>query len=199
MDCGWIREVSRSIDIPFCVAGGIKTVEDARQILEAGAEKISINSPALADPDLITEMAKEFGTQCIVVGIDSWLNEDQYTVYKFTGVESAMRSSGRRTLDWAKEAQERGAGEIVLNCMNRDGVSEGYDVHQLFAIRQVISIPLVASGGAGNNRDFKIVFEKAHVDAALAASVFHYGKLCIGDLKKYLIAEKICIRPFLKV
>lgn len=187
VDCSWVRRVAREIDIPFCVAGGIDNVADARAILHAGADKVSINSPALARPALIGELAAAFGVQCVVVGVDSLRDADgQWHVRQYTGDPSRTRALPRRTLDWIAEAQALGAGEIVLNCMGADGVRDGYDIAQLRAARAICHVPLVASGGAGNMGHFEAAFRRADVDAALAASVFHAGDIHIGDLKRYL-------------
>lgn len=196
VDKSWVTRIAQVIDIPFCVAGGIKTVEQAGHILEMGADKISVNSPALADPELITRLHDTFGQQCVVVGIDSYFNQDtgQYQVHQYTGDESRTQVTRWQTADWVKEVQQRGAGEIVLNCMNQDGVRQGYDIAQLAAIRQSCKVPLIASGGAGASEHFKDVFEQADVDGALAASVFHKGIIPIQTLKAYLRAQNIAIR-----
>ncbi len=194
VDREWVRRVASVLDIPFCVAGGIRSVADAEAVLNAGAEKISVNSPALADPNLIDRLAARFGSQCVVVGIDSLATEDGLRVYQFTGDPNRSRESGRDTLSWVKEVQARGAGEIVLNCMNADGVRRGYDIDQLRAVREICQVPLVASGGAGAVEHFRDVFEQADVDAALAASVFHTGAIAIGDLKRELRAAGIEVR-----
>lgn len=191
----WVSAVAREIDIPFCVAGGIRTIDDARARLFAGADKISVNTPALQDPALIDRLAAEFGTQCIVVGIDSRLSEGEWVVHQFTGDPDKTQRAGRRTLDWVAEALDRGAGEIVLNCMDQDGVRDGYDIDQLKAVREICSTPLIASGGAGRKDHFKSVFERANVDGALAASVFHKGLIGIGELKTYLARGGVGVRP----
>jgi len=195
VDRGWIVRIARVLDIPFCVAGGICSVRDAEAVLNAGAEKISINSPALDNPALIEDLARRFGSQCVVVGIDSDTTSDGYRVRQYTGDPSRTRDSGRTTLDWLIEVQDRGAGEIVLNCMTSDGVRAGYDLVQLKTLRTSCRVPLVASGGAGSARDFVDVFEQALVDAALAASVFHSGSLRISTLKRELRAAAIEVRP----
>jgi cyclase len=194
VDRAWIRRVARVLDIPFCVAGGIRSVEDAEAVLNAGAEKISVNSPALADPALIGRLSARFGAQCVVVGIDSETTAAGYRVYQFTGDPDRARDSGRDTLDWVREVQARGAGEIVLNCMASDGVRRGYDVAQLRAVRAICHVPLVASGGAGAPEHFATVFRDAGVDAALAASVFHSGAIAIPDLKSSLRAAGVEVR-----
>jgi cyclase len=194
VDRSWIGRVAEVLDIPFCVAGGIRTVADAEAILNAGAEKVSVNSPALADPELIDRLAARFGSQCVVVGIDSQTTEDGFRVYQFTGDPDRSRDSGRDTLAWVREAQARGAGEIVLNCMASDGVKRGYDLTQLAAVRAICSVPLVASGGAGAPEHFADLFERRAADAALAASVFHSGQIAIPDLKRYLRERHIPVR-----
>lgn len=196
VDKSWVSRVAEVIDIPFCVAGGIKSIEDASQILTFGADKISINSPALADPDLISRLADRFGVQCIVVGIDTWFDaeSDSYQVYQFTGDEQRTKATTWQTVDWVKEVQKRGAGEIVLNMMNQDGVRNGYDLRQLKLIRDVCHVPLIASGGAGTPEHFLEAFRDADVDGALAASVFHKQIINIGDLKRYLSQQCVEIR-----
>ena len=191
----WISRVARTLDIPFCVAGGIRSIEDAEQVLACGAEKISVNSPALEDPDLINALSERFGAQCIVVGIDSQTVDGEYCVQQFTGDALRTRDAARKTLEWALEAQGRGAGEIVLNCMGSDGVRSGYDLAQLRAVREVCRVPLVASGGAGTVSHFAEVFRSADVDGALAASVFHSGEIVIPDLRRELRAQGIEVRP----
>jgi cyclase len=194
VDRSWIERIARVLDIPFCVAGGIRSVADAEAVLNAGAEKISVNSPALADPALIDRLAHRFGSQCVVVGVDSQTAGDDYLVYQFTGDPDRSRSTARRTLDWVREAQDRGAGEIVLNCMASDGVRTGYDLVQLRRVREACHVPLVASGGAGAMEHFADVFAGAQVDGALAASVFHSGAIAIPDLKRYLRERHIEVR-----
>jgi cyclase len=191
----WVTRVARVLDIPFCVAGGIRSLDGARQILHGGADKISINSPALENPGLIGELAREFGSQCVVVGIDSRQEAGDYFVKQYTGDPDKTQATHWRTIDWAREAQKLGAGEVVLNCMNRDGMRQGYDLAQLKLVRAVLSIPLVASGGAGTMAHFNDVFRLAGVDGALAASVFHKGTIQIPALKTRLIADGISIRP----
>ncbi|RZJ77435.1 MAG: imidazole glycerol phosphate synthase subunit HisF [Brevundimonas sp.] len=194
LDYGWVREIARLLDIPFCVAGGIRSVEQAGRCLDNGADKVSVNSPALERPDLIGELADRFGSQCVVVGVDSRREGDDWVVHKYTGDPDARRLAGRATLDWITEAQERGAGEIVLNCIDQDGVRKGYDTAQLAAARARLTIPLVASGGAGSESHFLDVFDRANVSGALAASVFHTGSLRIGDLKAYLAGSGVEVR-----
>ena len=196
VDKSWISRVAEAIDIPFCVAGGIRSIEDAGRLLAFGADKISVNSPALADPTLISRLAERFGVQCVVVGIDSWHDEKtgEYWVNQYTGDEKKTRVTQWRTLDWVEEVQRRGAGEIVLNMMNQDGVRQGYDLTQLSAVRAVCKVPLIASGGAGTMEHFLDAFETAHADGALAASVFHKKIINIGELKTYLREHNIEVR-----
>jgi len=195
VDRQWVRRVARELDIPFCVAGGIRSVTDAEEVLNAGAEKISVNSPALSDPELIDALSERFGAQCVVVGIDSQSVAGGYRVYQFTGDVQRSRDSGRATLSWVREVQRRGAGEIVLNCMASDGTRSGYDIEQLRAVRPVCHVPLVASGGAGAVEHFREAFQQARVDAALAASIFHSGALRIGELKAALRDAAVEVRP----
>ena len=196
VDRQWIERVARAIDIPFCVAGGIRDVETARTILYAGADKISVNSPALERPALIDELAAAFGVQCVVVGIDSQLDADgEWRVRQYSGDPEMMQALPRRTLDWVVEVQRRGAGEIVLNCMDTDGVRSGYDLAQMKAVRAICAVPLVASGGAGTFAHFHAAFVEADVDGALAASVFHSGAVRIPQLKSFLAGNGVEMRP----
>lgn len=195
VDRSWIDRIGRLLDIPFCVAGGIRSVEDAESVLHLGAEKISVNSPALADPALIDRLARRFGSQCVVVGIDSLASPDGWVVHQYTGDPDRSRATPRRTLDWVREVQDRGAGEIVLNCMASDGVKRGYDIEQLMRVRETCRVPLIASGGAGTIEHFVEVFRQARVDGALAASVFHDGLIAIPELKLALAAAGVEVRP----
>jgi cyclase len=195
VDRSWVNRVASVLDIPFCVGGGIRSVADAEAVLNFGADKISINSPALERPDLIDELVRRFGSQCVVIGIDTLERDGDYQVYQYTGDPNRSRPSARRTLDWVREVQQRGAGEIVLNCMNRDGVRKGYDTAQLKQVRALAHVPLIASGGAGAPEHFRDVFAIADVDGALAASVFHSAAIAIPELKRYLIAAGIRMRP----
>jgi len=195
VDRSWVNRVAEVLDIPFCVAGGIRSVADAESVLNLGADKISINSPALERPALIDELVRRFGSQCVVIGIDSLERDGDYHVYQYTGDPNRTQAAKRTTLDWVREVEQRGAGEIVLNCMNQDGVRKGYDVVQLAAVRAATQVPLIASGGAGAMEHFKDVFDVAHVDGALAASVFHTAAIEIGELKRYLAAAGIAVRP----
>jgi cyclase len=199
VDKSWVSRIAEVIDIPFCVAGGIKSESDAKEILMMGADKISINSPALRDPTLISRLADHFGQQCVVVGIDSFYDKDTgtYQVYQFTGDEKRTQKTGWTTFDWIEKVVSLGAGEIVLNCMNQDGVRQGYDIDQLKQARAACNVPLIASGGAGTMEHFSDVYQQADVDGALAASVFHKGIIPINELKTYLKSQKIEVRPCL--
>jgi len=190
----WISQVSQSIDIPFCVAGGINSVKSAEERLAAGADKISINSPAIQRPGLINELTDSFGKQCVVIGIDTFQEGNKYRVKSFTGDPNKTKETGKITKEWVEEVISRGAGEIVLNCMNKDGVKQGYDIEQLSSIREICTVPLIASGGAGTIQHFIDVFKKTNVDGALAASVFHKSLINIQNLKEELDNSNIEVR-----
>ncbi len=194
VDRNWVSQVAKVIDIPFCVAGGIRSVQSAEEVLNKGADKVSINSPALERPELITELATRFGSQCVVLGVDSRETNGSYNVYQYTGDPNKTAAAERSTIDWIVEAQDRGIGEIVLNCMNQDGVRQGYDCKQLKFVRDSSSVPLIASGGAGKQQHFADVFASAGVDGALAASVFHNAEIHIADLKQFLADQSVDIR-----
>ena len=194
IDYEWISQVARKISIPFCVAGGINSIESARRAFNSGADKISINSPALNRPQLINELVTEFGSQSIVVGIDSqWQNNDYY-VYKYTGRESSCINAKKRTLDWVKEVVDRGAGEIVLNSMMSDGTRSGFDISQLKLVDEISPVPVIASGGAGCMSDFKNLFKNTSINSALAAGVFHRNEVKLESLKLYLKMSKLGVR-----
>ncbi|URJ28301.1 imidazole glycerol phosphate synthase subunit HisF [Candidatus Blochmannia vicinus] len=196
VDKKWISRIAEIINIPFCVAGGISTVKQAKQILASGADKISINSPALINPTLIQRLADHLGTQCVVVSIDTWHNPKKkiYQVQCYTGDSHRIKTTTWKTLDWVKKVQEYGAGEIVLNMMNQDGMKNGYDLDQLKDIRKHCKVPLIASGGAGTYQHFLEAFRDADVDGTLAASVFHKKIIDIHKLKQFLSREGIQIR-----
>lgn len=194
VDRRWVRQVAALLDIPFCVAGGIRSVADAEDVLNKGADKVSINSPALENPGLITELAKRFGSQCVVLGVDSRRTGDTWTVYWYTGDESRSAATERKTADWIAEGQALGAGEIVLNCMNCDGVRNGYDIEQLATVREICDVPLVASGGAGSVQHFEDLLQSTSVSGALAASVFHSGEINIPNLKRHLHEAGVEVR-----
>ena len=194
VDVAWVEKVAAAIDIPFCVAGGIRDVDTARTVLHAGADKVSVNSPALERPGLISELAEAFGSQCVVVGVDSIREGAQLRVRQYTGDPDNMVDPRRDTEHWVEEVQRLGAGEIVLNCMDADGVRSGYDIEQLKRIRSLSRVPLIASGGAGEAEHFLDVFRQADVDGALAATVFHSGQIAIPDLKRWLAGQGITTR-----
>ena len=194
VDTGWISRIAAEIDIPFSVAGGIDSIESARQILHAGADKISINTPALNRPELIRELADAFGSQCIVIGIDSLRVGDNFRLRANTGDPDNMTDPNLDTRSWVEQVQQLGAGEIVLNCMDSDGLRSGYDIDQLSIIRALCDVPMIASGGAGAPEHFFDVFRQADVDGALAATVFHSGQIRIPDLKHALSQQGIIVR-----
>jgi len=188
-----VRRTAEQVFIPFTVGGGINAVEDIRAILLAGADKISLNTAAVLNPDLIDQGAKRFGNQCIVVAIDARRTagaERQWRVFTHGG----RRDSGLDAVAWAREAASRGAGEILLTSMDRDGTTAGYDLELTRAVADAVAIPVIASGGAGTLADFAAVFRSGGADAALAASVFHYGNYRVGDVKRYLAGEGIGVR-----
>ncbi|MCJ7421211.1 imidazole glycerol phosphate synthase subunit HisF [Sphingomicrobium astaxanthinifaciens] len=194
VDVDWVHKVARVIDIPFSVAGGIDSVDKAAAVLGAGADKVSVNSPALADPELITRLADAFGRQCVVLGLDSFTDEQGVLRVKaLTGRPDKTMDVGRETIDWAREAVARGAGEIVLNAMNNDGVRQGYDLVQLEALCAAVDVPVIASGGAGTPEHFAQAFAVG-CSGALAASVFHDQRIAIGDLKDYLDQQGLEVR-----
>lgn len=185
-----VKEIAQELSIPFTVGGGISNIEDVRKLLEAGADKISINSSAVKNPQLISDLAKEFGSQCIVVAIDTKFVDDSDWVY----VKGGREKTDFTTLDWAKKAEQLGAGEILLTSMDGDGTKKGFDLRITKIISENISIPVIASGGAGNIGDFEKVFNETKATGALAASIFHFGEVKIQDLKSELKSKKIAIR-----
>ena len=194
LDPDWVRRVSAVIDIPFSVAGGIRDVETAARCLGAGADKISVNSPALERPQLIAELAAAYGRQCVVLGIDSQRSPaGDWRIKQYTGRPDATQDAGRETIAWAVEATALGAGEIVLNCMDRDGMRGGYDLEQLRALIAAVDVPVIISGGAGTLDDFAEAFA-AGASGALAASVFHDRRIAIPDLKRFLCDRAIEVR-----
>ena len=190
----WISKIADVVNIPFCVAGGIKSVEDARQILNLGADKISINTPAIDNPDLIYDLSNEFGSQCVVIGMDIKYIGDNAFIFAKTGSEKTSHSTNLNAKDWLIRVQELGAGEVVVNAMGNDGVKSGYSIQLLNSLEDICSIPMIASGGAGGPRDFVNVFEKTNVDGALAASIFHRNEYSIKEIKESLKANSINIR-----
>jgi len=185
-----VRRVADSIFIPFCVGGGIRTVEDIRATLLAGADKVSINSSAIKTPQLINDGAWGFGSQCIVVAIDpKWL-DGKWVVH----INGGRVPTDKEAISWAKEVEDRGAGEILLTSMDRDGTKAGYNLELTQAVAEAVSIPVIASGGAGKMEDFKDTLTTGKADAALAATLFHYNEIRIGDLKNYLSEQGVPMR-----
>lgn len=185
-----VYEIAKSIDIPFTVGGGIKSIKDVEKLLKNGADKISINSSAVKNPNLINELSKQFGNQCIVVAVDAKLIDNEWKIHLVGGKVPTKLN----LFEWVSEAEDRGAGEILFTSMDHDGTKSGFAINALNKISSSINIPLIASGGAGEIKHFIDVFNIANVDAALAASVFHYGYISINKLKKNLIKNGIIIR-----
>jgi imidazole glycerol-phosphate synthase subunit HisF len=184
-----IRAVSRELFIPLAVGGGIRSLDDAEAAVEAGADKVSVNSAALADPSLITRLAGRYGSQAIVVAIDAKRQGD-FAVYSRSGSIAA----GRQAVEWAREAESRGAGEILLTSIDRDGTREGFDCELTAAVSEAVAIPVIASGGAGTFQHFLEVFTGGRADAALAASVFHYSEHAVSELKQFLAGNAVPVR-----
>lgn len=188
----WVRRVAAELFIPFTVGGGIRTVEDFRAILREGADKISVNSAAIMNPGLISDAADKFGSQCVVVAIDAKRRPGGgYSVYKNGGRVDV----GLDAVEWAMEAERLGAGEILLTSMDQDGVKTGYDLELTRAVSQALSIPVIASGGAGAMEHFYDAFVEAQADAVLAASLFHYKEMTIPEVKRYLAGRGVPVRP----
>jgi imidazole glycerol-phosphate synthase subunit HisF len=185
-----VRHVAESVFIPFCVGGGIRTLEDIRATLLAGADKVSINSSAIKNPDLINQGAWGFGSQCIVVAIDPKWIEGRWEVF----INGGRVPTGREAVEWAREVEDRGAGEILLTSMDHDGTKDGYNIELTCAVAEAVSIPVIASGGAGTMAHFHEALTAGKADAALAASVFHYNEMRIGDLKAYLNERQVPTR-----
>jgi len=185
-----IRDVSSRLFIPLAVGGGIRSESDAAAAIEAGADKVSINTAALADPSLVTRLAERYGSQAVVVAVDAKQTEDRFEVYARSGSVSA----GRDAVDWAVEAEARGAGEILLTSIDRDGTRAGFDCRLTSAVSGAVSIPVIASGGAGTFDHFFEVFTAGMADAALAASIFHYAEHAVVDLKQFLRARGVPVR-----
>lgn len=187
-----VKEVAKTIFIPFTVGGGIRSVQDMKVMLRSGADKISLNSAAIREPQLIADGAQMFGSQCIVVAIDAKQREDNsgWNVY----INGGRIDTGLDLLDWTKKCLELGAGEILLTSMGADGTKAGFDIEMLQAVNAIADVPVIASGGCGSLQDFAEVFEKDAADAALAASLFHYGELRVGQVKEYLKEKEIPVR-----
>ena len=187
---GLVRRVAEEINIPFTVGGGISTLEDAQAIIRAGADKVSLNSSAVTRPALLTEIAELFGNQCVVLAIDTKLVDGEWIVY----VHGGRTLTPLRTLDWARQGEERGAGEILLTSMNNDGTKSGFAIDITRGVSEAVHIPVIASGGAGTMAHFAEVFQETKAGAALAASIFHFGEIPISTLKQYLQEQNIPIR-----
>lgn len=185
-----VSQIAQEINIPFTVGGGINTVEDVSDLIKAGADKVSINSSAVKRPELIYEIAQEFGSQCVVVAIDTKFENGEWTVF----VHGGRTSTALKTVDWAIQAEQLGTGEILLTSMNNDGTKKGFALDITKQVARSVNIPVIASGGAGSMEDFKILFEQTEATAGLAASIFHYGEIQIPELKKYLDTHKIAVR-----
>jgi len=185
-----VKAVARQVNIPFTIGGGINELSDAEILLNAGADKISINSAAVRNPKLIDDLANAFGRQFVVIAVDTRYSEDRNWVY----LRGGRDKTAIYTEDWIKEAESRGAGEILLTSMDHDGTKNGFDCSLLKKINETLTIPIIASGGAGNQQHFVDVFQQTNVDAALAASVFHYGEILIPELKETLRNNKIIVR-----
>ncbi len=185
-----VHRIAQQINIPFTVGGGIHTLQDAKSIIKAGADKITVNSSAVKNPDLITEIANEFGSQCVVVAIDTKFENNEWFVFTHGG----RTPTGLSTIAWAKKVEASGAGEILLTSMNNDGTKNGFAIDITNTISSAVNIPVIASGGAGTKQHFKEVFENTKASAALAASVFHFNEISIPELKSYLKQENIAIR-----
>lgn len=187
---GLVERIAAEINIPFTVGGGINTVSDVALLIKAGADKISINSSAVRKPGLITEIAGQFGSQCVVVAIDTKFIDNEWIVF----VDGGRSSTPLRTIKWAQKAEELGAGEILLTSMNNDGTKSGFSIDITNEVSKNVNIPVIASGGAGTMEHFKEVFFNTSCSAALAASIFHFGEISIPDLKTYLLSENINVR-----
>ena len=185
-----VQRIAKEINIPFTVGGGIKSVEDVAKLIEAGADKVSINSWAVKRPELITEIANQFGSQCVVVAVDTKFEDKQWKVF----VNGGRTITTLNTINWAKQVEQLGAGEILLTSMNNDGTKTGFAIDITKKVSKAVNIPVIASGGAGSKQHFKSVFEKTSATGGLAASVFHYGEIKMPELKEYLKKQNIAIR-----
>ena len=185
------RRAAEDVFIPFTIGGGVRAVEDAQAVLDAGADKVSVNSAALARPELISELAEVFGSQCVVVAIDAKREDDGWGVYVNGG---RARVEGREAVEWAREAERRGAGEILLTSMDRDGTTDGYEIELTRAVADAVGVPVIASGGAGELEHLSAAITDGHADAVLCASIFHYGTYRVRDAKRHLDAAGIPVR-----
>jgi len=190
-----VRRTAEQAFMPLCVGGGIRTIEDIRRLLKAGADKVSINTPAILNPDFIQEASSRFGAQCIVVAIDAKRAPDgRYVVHSHGGREGG-RATQLEAVSWAKEAEQRGAGEILLTSMDCDGTKNGYNIELTRAVADAVGIPVIASGGAGNLEHLRAALVEGRADAALAASIFHFQEYSIRDAKKFLASHGVPVRP----
>ncbi|MFS0574735.1 imidazole glycerol phosphate synthase subunit HisF [Sporosarcina sp. 179-K 3D1 HS] len=186
-----IEEIAKEVPVPFIVGGGIRTIEDVEKILSIGGDKVSINSAALKDPSIIEEAAKKFGSECVILSMDvSEVGPSKWNVFAKAGMED----TGIDAIEWAKKGEQLGAGALVVNCIDQDGVKDGYNLELNRAMAEAVHIPIVASGGAGKPEHFRDVFTEGKADVALAASVFHYGDIHIRNLKNYLAEQNIPVR-----
>lgn len=185
-----VKKIAKEINIPFTVGGGINSLEDVSLIIQAGADKVSINSSAVKHPELISEIANQYGSQCVVVAIDTKFEKDEWTVY----VNGGKIPTSLKTISWAKQVEELGAGEILLTSMNNDGTKNGFAINITNEVSQAVNIPVIASGGAGTKEHFKEIFQQSKASGALAASIFHFGEIPIPELKKYLKTQNIPVR-----
>lgn len=185
-----VKNIAREVNIPFTVGGGISNVEDVAALLNAGADKISINSAAVKDPELISRLSQRFGSQCVVLAIDAKKHGDAWEVF----IHGGRKPTGKDAIEWAREGEKRGAGEILLTSMDCDGTKDGFDIDLTRKIGKSVNLPVIASGGAGSKQHFSEVFKKADADAGLAASIFHFQEIEIKDLKNYLANQGIEIR-----
>lgn len=189
-----VSRTAEQVFMPLCVGGGIRTLEDIRRMLNAGADKVSINTPAIQDPDFVNQAATRFGSQCIVVAIDAKKQADGSYIVKSHGGREGGRATALEPIAWAKEVESRGAGEILLTCMDADGTKDGYDIVLTRAIAEAVSIPVIASGGAGNLEHLREALVEGKADAALAASIFHFREYTIQDARAYLAKHGVPVR-----
>ncbi len=186
-----LKEVAKNIFIPLTVGGGINTIDDFDRVLKCGADKVSVNSGAIKNPDLINEAARKYGNQCVVISVDAKRVDGEFRVFAKGGRED----TGIEAIGWIKECVERGAGEVVINSIDTDGVKKGFDLEMLKAVREAVNVPVIASGGAGSSEDFVTLFKEIpDIDAGLAASIFHFGQVKIADLKETLKENDILVR-----
>jgi len=185
-----VARIAAEINLPFTVGGGIETIEDVADLLKSGADKVTINSSAVRNPTLITKVARQFGSQCVVVAIDTNFIENEWYVF----IDGGRRLTPLKTIEWAQTAESKGAGEILLTSMDSDGTKAGFSLEITGAVSKRLNIPVIASGGAGSMEHFREVFTRTNCSAALAASIFHYGEISIPELKTYLIKKGVSVR-----